>query len=546
MAAGFALFKDAFTRLLDMETGRDFNLLLKDFMVKQDMDDFVNKLEAMCMMPPERQELLAVVKNVLPPPLQEPYVNRLGLSLMKSAEKQMHLNTMGELADRVYELIYLGSGGLATVPQPSRKEDMEVLTTVLATIMDGEQAAIPCRVELTSDSIRTIDTNLSDAIVSCSLEYTVYCGTLNLSQDRNDEVLVVVYQDPIYEIVVAHYYSCSTSLASEIVMAVLGEDAAAANESTADAFVADDTIRDDGAAGGVFEKMQLNRKRLKPVRGLGAGQFGMVYLSTFENQGATEHVAVKMCRADNKHEDELEFAREAELMCELDHPNVVTFIGACLEHKPWLLVLEFMSYGNLKSVLQSCLGRKLQLESREMIYMCRQLAEALAYIHAQGLVHMDLAARNVLVGSDCLIKLADFGQSQRKDSSGVFVLKQVMRLSVRWMAPETLAGLSKIFSERTDVWGFAVTCWEVFMYGRLPFKSLKTEKARDMIMRGRARLTSRPPTTCPKDVWAVLCQCWDYEASNRPLFASLAAGFIEMEEKRRTESVRDIGKLLMA
>ena len=113
MSAGFALFKDAFTRLLDMEVGREFNLLLKDFMIKQartmdawlnllypvasleltpslqDMNDFVNKLEAMCMVPPERQELLAVVKNVLPPQLQEPYAERLGLTLMKSAEKQM-------------------------------------------------------------------------------------------------------------------------------------------------------------------------------------------------------------------------------------------------------------------------------------------------------------------------------------------------------------------------------------------------------------------------------------------------------------------------
>jgi predicted Ser/Thr protein kinase len=61
----------------------------------------------------------------------------------------------------------------------------------------------------------------------------------------------------------------------------------------------------DVAEGAVFEKMQLSRKRLKPVRGLGAGQFGMVYLSTFENNGSSEHVAVKMCRADNKHEDEV-------------------------------------------------------------------------------------------------------------------------------------------------------------------------------------------------------------------------------------------------
>jgi len=156
-----------------------------------------------------------------------------------------------------------------------------------------------------------------------------------VQQDRIDEVLVVVYQDPIYEIVVAHYYSCSTALASEIVMvgqncqgcqgcqdcqdcealgsllshlitrcqAILGEETAGVNESTADAFVADET--DDVAAGAVFEKLQLNRKRLKPVRGLGAGQFGMVYLSTFDNSGEKGHVAVKMCRADNKHEDEV-------------------------------------------------------------------------------------------------------------------------------------------------------------------------------------------------------------------------------------------------
>eukprot|EP00730_Choanoeca_flexa_P017562 TRINITY_DN8474_c0_g1_i1.p1 TRINITY_DN8474_c0_g1~~TRINITY_DN8474_c0_g1_i1.p1 ORF type:complete len:546 (+),score=132.55 TRINITY_DN8474_c0_g1_i1:188-1825(+) len=542
MSSGFALFKDAFTRLLDMETGREFNLLLRNFMAEQDMDDFVTKLEKMCMMPPERQELLAVVKNVLPEPLQQPYVERLGLSLMRSAEKQMHLNTMGELADRCYELLYLGSGGLPAVPKPNRAEDVEAMTTALASLMEGEQAAIPCRLELTSDSLRTIDTNLNDAIVSCSLEYTVYCGTLNLNHERQDEVLVIVYQDPIYEIVVSHYYSCSTALASEIVMAVLGEDTAMLNDSTVDAFSPEADEHKHGSDG--YSKLKLDRFRLKPVQGLGAGQFGMVYLSTLETAGKLSQVAVKMCRADNKRAAEMEFAREAELMCNLSHPHVVSFIGACLEHKPWLLVLEFMPYGNLKNVLQSCLGRKLQLHSREMIYMCRQLAQALEYIHAQGLVHMDLAARNVLVGEECLVKLADFGQSQRKDDNGVFILKQVMRLSVRWMAPETLAGLSKVFSERTDVWGFAVTCWEIFMYGRLPFKSLKTEKAREMIMRGRARLTSRPPTTCPKDVWALLTECWHYDADKRPLFKGIAAAFVELENKRDNESVRDIGRLL--
>jgi serine/threonine protein kinase len=100
----------------------------------------------------------------------------------------------------------------------------------------------------------------------------------------------------------------------------------------------------------------------------------------------------------------------------------------------------------------------------------------------------------------------------------VFVLDRVMRLSVRWMAPETLSGIRKVFSERTDVWAFAVTCWEVYMYGRMPFKSLKTEVARDQIMQGKARLTSRPPTTCPTPVWDVLVRCWDYSPKQRPSF----------------------------
>lgn len=56
------------------------------------------------------------------------------------------------------------------------------------------------------------------------------------------------------------------------------------------------------------------------------------------------------------------------------------------------------------------------------------------------------------------------------------------------------------------------------MYGRMPFKSLKTEVARDQIMQGKARLTSRPPTTCPKDMWAVLVRCWDYDPRQRPSF----------------------------
>ena len=62
-----------------------------------------------------------------------------------------------------------------------------------------------------------------------------------------------------------------------------------------------------------------------------------------------------------------------------------------------------------------------------------------------------------------LIWLWVWFQARVKDEQGEFVLQTVMRLSVRWMAPETLANFRKVFSERTDIWAYAVTCWEIFM-----------------------------------------------------------------------------------
>ncbi|EDQ90246.1 uncharacterized protein MONBRDRAFT_31987 [Monosiga brevicollis MX1] len=569
MSEGYAAFKEAFTRLLDVKVARTFNQVLKDFMTNQDMHAFVDKLKEICLDPPERTELLYVVRAVLPDILVEAYDNELGGELLKIAQSQRDGSDLEEPARRSYEVHYLGSGGLTHIPTLDSENDQEMLVAVLRAIFASEQTATPVYLELTADSIRSVDVEMGHAITTCSLEHTVYCNIVNLTESAADTVLVLVYQDPIYEIVVAHYYTCSLVLAKEVVVAVLGGDIG--TDQIADPFAAVEEA-EEPAEGEVFEIMQLERRRLKHQQGLGAGQFGMVsqclrlappdegctsslkvYLAELSDDTKGPHpVAVKICRVDNKHEDELEFAREAVVMQALQHPHVVELVGVCMERKPWMLVLEYMAYGNLKSLLESCLERKLQLTSLEMIYMCRQLADALSYIHQKGFVHMDVAARNVLCGPNCLIKLADFGQSQQKDEEGRFVLRKVMRLSVRWMAPETLAGLRKVFSERTDVWGYAVTCWEVFMYGRTPFTRLKTEAARDMIMRGRARLTSRPPTTCPKDMWAVLCTCWDYEPGKRPLFAAhrclraeLSDALHDLEDKRRGEPApRDIGAML--
>ena len=65
--------------------------------------------------------------------------------------------------------------------------------------------------------------------------------------------------------------------------------------------------------------------------------------------------------------DRLEFIREAETMLHLDHPNLVGLIGVCVQQAPWLIVLEFLEYGDVRSVLKACASKGVKLAFFEQL-----------------------------------------------------------------------------------------------------------------------------------------------------------------------------------
>ena len=101
----------------------------------------------------------------------------------------------------------------------------------------------------------------------------------------------------------------------------------------------------------------------------------------------------------------------------------------------------------------------------ERLNFIKQTLAGMEYIASQGFVHMDLAARNVLLGENNLTKIADFGIAHKVDpQTQKFRLTGHLRLAVRWMAPETLGGKRIYFSEKTDVYSFGVFMWEVSVF----------------------------------------------------------------------------------
>jgi serine/threonine protein kinase len=106
--------------------------------------------------------------------------------------------------------------------------------------------------------------------------------------------------------------------------------------------------------------------------------------------GKKTPLAVKMMIASNASvQDGEDFLLETETMAKMGaHPNITSLIGVSFQEQPWLVAIEFMKYGDLLQVVQTCREKKMLLRPVEMLYLFTQIAAGMRYIAALRLVHM--------------------------------------------------------------------------------------------------------------------------------------------------------------
>ena len=111
-------------------------------------------------------------------------------------------------------------------------------------------------------------------------------------------------------------------------------------------------------------------------------------------------------------------------------------------------------------------------------------------------MHRDLAVRNILVSDFNKIKIGDFGLARMMQGDDDFwKMDRSGKLPVRYMAPESF--VKKIFTEKTDVWGFGVTIWEMMTYSEVPYQSegIDTAEVKEFVLKGGR---PRPPPVCSR------------------------------------------------
>eukprot|EP00048_Salpingoeca_helianthica_P011831 m.171404 g.171404 ORF g.171404 m.171404 type:complete len:901 (-) comp15285_c2_seq17:199-2901(-) len=261
---------------------------------------------------------------------------------------------------------------------------------------------------------------------------------------------------------------------------------------------------------GVLEGWELFTQDIVQGERIGAGTFGDVFAGTWNGQA----VAIKTLKPDATQQSRKDFFAEADIMKNLVHEHVPGLVGVVVSKQPEMIVMELLR-GNLQDTL-----RATEFTLEQQLSTATQLAAGMVYIHGRGVLHCDLAVRNVLCGVDGVVKIADFGLARRADSSQCDVSARVFPIPVRWSAPEVWK--KRYLTYATDMWSFAVLLYEVFTRGAIPYVTIPTNAAVQAKVEDGLRLTC--PPTCPETLFALLPPCWDTDPTARPSAASLASG----------------------
>ncbi|KAK8754341.1 hypothetical protein OTU49_015674 [Cherax quadricarinatus] len=259
------------------------------------------------------------------------------------------------------------------------------------------------------------------------------------------------------------------------------------------------------------ERWELNNDDVELRDKIGRGNFGDVYKARLRDSGL--EVAVKTCRVTLPDEQKKKFLQEGRILKQYDHPNIVKFIGICVQKQPIMIVMELVPGGSLLSFVRNHKG---QLTAKQIMGMCLDTASGMAYLESKNCIHRDLAARNCLVGHRNIVKISDFGMSREEEE--YIVSDGMKQIPIKWTAPEAL-NFGK-YTSLCDVWSYGVLCWEIFSSGEVPYHGYSNTKAREMIDSGYRMLA--PPNT-PEEMYQLMLKCWQYDPENRPHFPEIYA-----------------------
>lgn len=249
---------------------------------------------------------------------------------------------------------------------------------------------------------------------------------------------------------------------------------------------------------------------------LGSGAMGVVYKAIHEPSGRIAAVKVISGEVGQKGKGFERFEREAEILQQFRHPNIVRFLAVGRSKGTSYFAMEFVP----GTTLDHLLSERGPLPWKEVAELGLQVCEALHYAHEHGVVHRDLKPSNLMVTEDGKIKLADFGIAKDLDALVSLTLLGEGLGTLAYVSPEQ-ATEAKLVDPRTDLYSLGATLYHLIA-GIPPFmpRDVK-ELVEDMDRPAPSLLAYRPE--CPQDVADAIHHLLQKAPHARPASAALVA-----------------------
>lgn len=287
----------------------------------------------------------------------------------------------------------------------------------------------------------------------------------------------------------------------------------------------------------IFAADSLLHERYRVLRTLGQGAMGVVY--EVERLQDGRRFAAKVLSGHASRRDLARFAREAQVLAHLKHRNLVSIADVDVTDSRLAYIIMELVDGTTLADQASRYG-----DLTFVLPVLRQLADALATVHAEGVIHRDLKPANILIArgsrqDEPMIKIVDFGVSALNASGQATELEEAATLdsgkvvagglltqtgvlmgTPLYMAPELLRG-AKLARAAADVFSFGCIAYEL-LTGHLPSDTPPIMMRLKPRLRWYLPLAERCPTL-PGPLAALLEQCLDAAPENRPAAAELRA-----------------------
>jgi len=282
-----------------------------------------------------------------------------------------------------------------------------------------------------------------------------------------------------------------------------------------------------------FDAIEANE--LTRLETIGEGSFGVVFRARYRHSD----VAVKSVNADAFGDNRDIFAEVATMRGLPTHANVVAYRGACLlpdSGRP-ALVLEFCAGGSLLTRLRDDAFE--WSVAKQMTVACG-VAAGVAHLHRCGVVHRDIAARNVLLLSlDSVVpKVTDFGMARSAVGDGQSTVTTFG--AAPWMAPEQMQSTRTDgrfeFSQASDVFSFAVLLFELFERAQ-PWRGELPVDIRRRVVAGE-RLTTLTKRYPNRRVLELMAVCWSAQPQERPTMDEVAQRLVSLDSKIKKKKAK--------